>query len=121
LTEFAIGNLSEVPVGKSKVFKVSNKTVAIFNIGGTLYAISDICRFGGDSLSEGELFGHTVKCLKHGYQYNVTNGHCNNHDGMNIESFNIKIEKDEIVINIARPSNFDNWKANYRKNDKFLE
>ena len=38
MPEFIIGKLSEVPPGESKVFKVSDKTVAVFNVCGILYA-----------------------------------------------------------------------------------
>ena len=121
MAEFKIGKLSEVPLGESRVFKVSDKTVAVFNVGGTLYAISDICRYGGDSLSNGKLDGHIVKCLKHDYEYDVQNGRCKTQAGMNIESFPIRTQNDEIVISVRRPRDFDNWKANYRKKESLLE
>ena len=121
MAEFKIGKMSEVSPGESKVFKVGDKTVAVFNVCGIFYAISDICRYGGDSLSSGKLDGYIVKCLKHDYEYDVQNGKCKTQAGMNIESFPIRTQNDEIVISIRRPRDFDNWKANYRKKESLLE
>tara|TARA_Y100000588_G_scaffold279645_1_gene296522 strand:+ start:381 stop:734 length:354 start_codon:yes stop_codon:yes gene_type:complete len=110
-----IGKVTEVAKGERKVFKVSGKEIAVFNIGGTFYAISDICRYGGDSLIEGLLSGYIIKCSKHDCEYDLMSGHCKNYSGMSIESFPIRIKNDEIIISIKRPRDFDNWKANYRK------
>ena len=121
MPEFKIGKMSEVSPGESKVFKVGDKTVAVFNVCGIFYAISDICRYGGDSLSCGKLSGYIVKCLEHGWEYDVKNGECKTQTWMHIESFHIRTQNDEIVISIRRPRDFDNWKANYREKESLLE
>ena len=113
--------MSEVRPEESKIFKVRDKTVAVFNVCGIFYAISDTCRYGGDSLSSGKLYGYIVKCLKHDYEYDVQNGKCKTQKGMNNESFPIRTQNDEIMISVHRPRDFDNWKANYRKKESLLD
>lgn len=121
MAEFKIGKVSEVPSGESRTFQVDGRTIAVFNVGGILYAISDICRHGGDSLSLGTLSGYIVKCAEHGWEYDVTDGKCKTETGMNIESYPVRTQNDEISIVIRRPRNFDDWKHNYRKNENPLD
>ena len=47
------GELSEVPPGGKKLVEVDGRAVAFFNVGGTFYAIDDVCTHDGGPLAEG--------------------------------------------------------------------
>ena len=53
---------------------MEGRRIALFNIGGTYYAIDDTCTHRGGPLSEGEVEGTTVTCPWHGASYDVTTG-----------------------------------------------
>ena len=59
-----VGRVEETPAGP----------VAIYNVGGRLHAISDVCPHAGASLCGGELDGDVVTCPRHGSQFRVTDG-----------------------------------------------
>jgi nitrite reductase/ring-hydroxylating ferredoxin subunit len=69
-----VATIQDVPIGQAKKVKVGDKDVALFNVGGTFYAIDDTCPHRGGPLSEGELEGVEVTCPWHGARFNVTTG-----------------------------------------------
>ncbi|MDA8068493.1 MAG: Rieske 2Fe-2S domain-containing protein [Actinomycetota bacterium] len=69
LAEFAgrlghVGRIEDTPAGP----------IALYHLGGTLYAVADTCPHAGASLCEGELEGAVVTCPWHGSQFRVTDG-----------------------------------------------
>ena len=66
--------LNQIPPGTSIMVRVADKDVALFNLDGAVYAISDTCAHQGSSLAAGELEGKIVRCLSHGWKYDVTMG-----------------------------------------------
>jgi nitrite reductase/ring-hydroxylating ferredoxin subunit len=69
-----VATVQEVPPGQGKQVKVGGKTLAVFNAGGTFYAIDDTCPHRGASLAEGVLEGHEVTCPWHAATFDVTTG-----------------------------------------------
>src|SRR6185437_14346078 len=82
-----VATVSEVPVGKSKQVKVGGKTLALFNVAGTIYAIDDTCPHRGAPLWEGELEGHEVICPWHAAAFDVT-------------SYKVQIVGDEVQVDL---------------------
>jgi nitrite reductase/ring-hydroxylating ferredoxin subunit len=69
LSEFAgrlgyVGRIDESPAGP----------IALYQVSGRLWAVSDACPHAGASLCAGELAGHVVTCPRHGSQFRVTDG-----------------------------------------------
>ena len=67
----------DVPLGSSTAVEVRGQKVAVFNVDGTFYAISDTCTHRGGPLSEGsegEVSGTTVTCPWHRAQYDLKTG-----------------------------------------------
>jgi nitrite reductase/ring-hydroxylating ferredoxin subunit len=48
--------------------------IALYHIGGELYAVEDRCPHAGATLSEGEVDGSIVTCPRHGSQFDVCTG-----------------------------------------------
>ena len=69
-----VAQVSEVLPGGSRGVEIEGKTLALFNLGGTFYAIDDTCTHVGGSLSEGTLEGEEVECPWHGARFNVKSG-----------------------------------------------
>jgi 3-phenylpropionate/trans-cinnamate dioxygenase ferredoxin subunit len=46
--------VADIPVGGREVFDIQGKWVAVFNVGGTFYAIDDVCTHDGNTLTEDE-------------------------------------------------------------------
>jgi nitrite reductase/ring-hydroxylating ferredoxin subunit len=66
--------LAELPPGQAKQVTLNGKTIGLFNVGGTVYAIDDTCTHRGAPLWEGDLQGTEVTCPWHGARFDVTSG-----------------------------------------------
>lgn len=69
-----VGSTSELAPGQAKKVEVNGKTIALFNLGGSYYAIDNTCTHRGGPLSEGDVEGQVVTCPWHGAKFNITSG-----------------------------------------------
>ena len=69
-----VTTLDELPPGSGKAFKIAGHEIALFNIGGTVHAIDDICPHAGASLANGPLKGGIVCCPWHYAAFDVATG-----------------------------------------------
>ena len=69
-----VGELSEVPVGRMKMFKVGEKEYLVANVNGNYYAIGNRCTHANADFSQGSLEGNIVTCPKHKSKFDVTTG-----------------------------------------------
>ena len=75
MAEFlTVAKASEIAPGSAKTVDVKGAPVAIFNVGGTYYAIEDTCSHVGGPLSEGAVEGTAVTCPWHGAQFDLVTG-----------------------------------------------
>ena len=99
-----IGLASEIEAGKSKSFSVLNEKgksidIAVFNIGGQYYAISNTCIHKGAPLSKGFLEEDIVTCAWHGWKYCVRNGMSPHKGGDSVNSYEVKVvDKNKLYV-----------------------
>ena len=94
MTRHVVASAAEVPPGSRKLVTVQGRSVAIFNVGGELFALVDRCPHKGGSLCEGKLTGlvqspepgvyrysragEILRCPWHGWEFDIRTGksHC---------------------------------------------
>jgi 3-phenylpropionate/trans-cinnamate dioxygenase ferredoxin subunit len=64
----------DVTPGSAMLVEVEGKKIALFNLGGTFYAIDDECPHEGGPLSEGDIEGESVVCPWHASVFNIKTG-----------------------------------------------
>jgi 3-phenylpropionate/trans-cinnamate dioxygenase ferredoxin subunit len=69
-----VATRSEIPPGGKKLVEVDGRPIAVFNVGGTYYAIDDVCTHDGGPLAEGSLEGPEIRCPRHGARFDVRTG-----------------------------------------------
>ncbi|MEI7643676.1 MAG: non-heme iron oxygenase ferredoxin subunit [Chloroflexales bacterium] len=71
-----IGSLADVPEGSVRRFALGGTPVAVFHIGGVLYALADTCSHANASLSAGEIDPDElcVACPLHGSPFDLRSG-----------------------------------------------
>ncbi|HET7923163.1 MAG TPA: non-heme iron oxygenase ferredoxin subunit [Gammaproteobacteria bacterium] len=69
-----VASAEEIRPGEYRTIDVNDVLIAVFNVGGTLYAIEDICTHDGGILTGGEFSGCVVTCPRHGAQFDVRTG-----------------------------------------------
>ena len=69
-----VAQRSEIESGESKVVKLGDERVAVFNADGKFYAINNTCPHQGGPLGEGVLDGESVTCPWHEWKYDLKTG-----------------------------------------------
>ena len=96
-----IASVGEIPAGESRVFEVGGKAVAVCNVGGSLYAIEDICTHDGASFDDAELDGCEIECPRHGARFDVRDGSATELPAVvPVETFPVRVEGDAIEIDV---------------------
>jgi 3-phenylpropionate/trans-cinnamate dioxygenase ferredoxin component len=90
---------SEVAPGEVK--RIENPAIAVFNVEGTLFAISDTCTHAEASLSEGRVDGETVECPLHGACFDLRTGEALTPPAVEpVQTFPVILQEDEIYVEI---------------------
>lgn len=79
--------LEELPAGTGRAVQVGGKAIALFNVGGQIYAIDDICPHAGSSLGNGKLDDRVVTCRSHGMKIDVVTGCFPASEGFAVQSY----------------------------------
>ncbi len=96
-----VAAVNELTPGASKAVEVGGQQIALFNIGGTYYAIGDACTHRGGSLSEGVVEGTKVTCPLHGAQFEVTTGkNLTPPAPGEVPSYKVRVEGSDVQIEI---------------------
>jgi nitrite reductase/ring-hydroxylating ferredoxin subunit len=90
--------LDQVPPGTAMTVCVNGTEVALFNVGGTVYALQDACAHAGSSLGAGELDGTVVRCRGHGWKYELRTGFVCGIDGFGVPTYPVKVVGGQILI-----------------------
>ena len=91
---------AEVPTGMIHQFQVAGTAVALANVAGKFYAISDVCVHRGGPLGEGELQEKVVTCPWHGWQYDVTTGKVTQNPSMGVACYATELRGEEIFVDV---------------------
>ena len=90
---------SEIGPGTGKAVDMDGQTIALFNVDGNFYALSNTCAHRGGPLGEGGLSGKEVTCPWHGWSYDVTSGNAT-HTAASVKTYPVKVEGENILVSI---------------------
>jgi 3-phenylpropionate/trans-cinnamate dioxygenase ferredoxin component len=89
--------ISELSPGEVK--RIEEPAIAVFNVAGTFYAISDICTHAEASLSEGTVDGETVECPLHGACFDLRTGEALTPPAVEpVQTFPVVVQEDSIYV-----------------------
>lgn len=85
-----VGAVTDLPPGKRLIVTLEGRSIGVFNVGGTYYALKNSCPHQGAPLCAGKVTGMTlpappgeyqygregeiVRCPWHGWEFDLTNG-----------------------------------------------
>jgi nitrite reductase (NADH) small subunit/3-phenylpropionate/trans-cinnamate dioxygenase ferredoxin subunit len=96
----SVAKAGEIPSGEGRVVDVAGKTLALFNVGGTYYAIDNACPHRGGPLGDGDVDGALVACPWHGWRWDVTSGGNANNPAVRVACFPVTVEDDRILVDL---------------------
>jgi len=101
LPEFVkVAARSDIPDGSGKLVEAGGKQIALFNSGGQFYAIDNACKHRGGPLAEGEVYGTSVICPWHGWEYDITSGANLDDPSVKLGCYAVKTEGDDILVEV---------------------
>jgi nitrite reductase (NADH) small subunit len=96
-----VGEVNELESGQGKLVQVDGQDIALFNVGGTHYAMGAGCPHEEGPLHEGEMDGETVICPWHGYDFDLRTGECSVDSELRVMTYAVKIHEDNLFIEVA--------------------
>jgi nitrite reductase/ring-hydroxylating ferredoxin subunit len=70
----AVAQASDLAPGEMKFAAVEGERIVLANVGGSFYALRDVCGHRSAPLSRGKLDGHVIECPLHFAQFDVRTG-----------------------------------------------
>ena len=105
VTPVTLGSTSAVPQSGLTKFDAGGYEIAVANVEGTFYALSDICTHRGCSLSEGELDGTTLECICHGSRFDVSTGDVVRGPAeQSVQAYAVRVQGDSLVVDVPSAS-----------------
>lgn len=93
-----VAKVGDIPDQEGRAFKVNDVTVAVFNDGGTYWAIDDMCPHAGASLAGGFFENNIVTCPWHAWQFRVSDGSFCGHPRIKSDVYAVRVIGLEIQV-----------------------
>lgn len=95
--------VEEIAPGSIKDVQVEGTEVAVANVGGKFYAISNTCLHRGGPLGQGVMEGLVVTCPWHGWQFDVSTGKVAQNASVGVPCYATEVRGDEIYVDLGVP------------------
>jgi 3-phenylpropionate/trans-cinnamate dioxygenase ferredoxin subunit len=96
-----VAQTADIPPGEREVFDVEGYYIAVFNVGGTYYAIEDVCTHDDGPLADGELDGYEIECPRHGARFDIRTGKVLSMPAViDVPWFPVRVEGDDIQVSV---------------------
>lgn len=95
-----VAETTDLKPGEGRVIEVDGKTLALFNVSGTFYALDNSCLHRGGPLGEGELEDSFVTCPWHGWRWDVTTGANTNNPAVKVACFSVKVQGPSVFVEL---------------------
>ena len=69
-----VASRDSLPPGAKLMIEIDGRSIAVFNVEGSFYAIDDICTHDGGPLADGDFEGAEIQCPRHGARFDVRTG-----------------------------------------------
>jgi nitrite reductase (NADH) small subunit len=120
VTEVVVGRLADFPQGTHKVVRAGRREIGVFNIGGDLYALPNICPHQTGPLCAGRIATGTLQadadsdwkprwvmeneviaCPWHGLEYHVPTGRCLAYPEITLRRYPVTVHGDDVLVTIG--------------------
>ena len=93
-----VARVGEIPEGQGQAYAVGDRMVAVFNDGGTYFAIDDFCPHMGASLAGGYMEEGAVACPWHAWRFSIRDGSWLDNPKIHVDCFDVRVVEGEIQV-----------------------
>ena len=95
----------DLPEGTSKAVYFGGDQVALFNVGGKLYALGNRCSHANGPLAEGAVEGACVTCPWHGSRFDLASGQAEDGPAVKpVPTYRLKVEAGALFLAVGEPA-----------------
>jgi nitrite reductase (NADH) small subunit len=118
LAEHVVGTVEDFPAGTHRVVRVGRIEVGVFNVGGALYALPNVCPHQFGPLCEGTVNGTTacsaatnwqfawvrdgeiVTCPWHGIEFDIATGRSLSSPRLRVRTYPVTVENGQVMVTV---------------------
>lgn len=99
MSEFVrVAPAASISPGSARAFSIGPYEVAVFNVGGSLYALENSCPHQGGPIADGFVEGNTVVCPWHAWCFDIRTGKMTLGDFATIPRFEVRVEAGDVYV-----------------------
>jgi nitrite reductase/ring-hydroxylating ferredoxin subunit len=102
-----VGSASALRDGEVMEAIVEGHPYAVCNKEGEIHCLDGECPCTGGPLSQGAIRHDLLVCPWHGWRFDYKTGICAYDDSIKIAKFPVKLEGDDIYVDVSQPINLD--------------
>jgi nitrite reductase (NADH) small subunit len=93
-----VAKAAAVAPGQILEVQVAGNSIAVANVDGKFYAISNTCLHRGGPLGQGPLEGTIVTCPWHGWAFDVTTGKLAHNEAAGLACYAVEVRGEELFV-----------------------
>ena len=107
---------SEVPANAARIVSVNDRSIGVFNVKGSYYALLNVCPHRGAGLCEGPVSGTTcptegrdfvygreneiIRCAWHGWEFDIRTGEFLVNPRIRARTYPVTVEGDSVFVHV---------------------
>ena len=95
-----VASTSDLKPGTAITVVVNGIDIALYNVGGKIYATHNTCLHQGGPLGEGILEGEVITCPWHMWEYNVCTGEKLGNNSIKLTTYSVEVEGADIKVGV---------------------
>jgi 3-phenylpropionate/trans-cinnamate dioxygenase ferredoxin component len=98
-----IAPADQLPEGERIFLEVEGKSIVLFNLAGTFFAIGDVCSHDNGPVGDGEIEETEIICPRHGGRFDIRTGKATSLPAFrDIPSYPVRVVQGMIVIGLPK-------------------
>jgi nitrite reductase (NADH) small subunit len=99
-----VAAVDEINPGQVREARVGAESIAVANVDGHFYAISNTCFHRGGPLGQGVLDGKVLTCPWHGWSFDVTNGRLSLNQAGGVACYKVEVRDGDLFVESNEPT-----------------
>ena len=96
-----VAKRADVKPDAALVVDAGHTRVALFDIGGTIFCIEDVCTHDDGPVAEGPVHGDVIECPRHGARFDIRTGAVLSMPAVvPIRTFPAKVDGDDVLVDL---------------------
>ena len=93
-----VGPQGRPDAGAATAVSIGGTAIALFNLDGRIFALSDFCVRCGASLASGVVAGTVVTCRQCSWRYDIVSGRLTELPALRTDRFEVRIEDGHVLV-----------------------